>query len=259
MIVLKLLGGLGNQLFCCAFGLALTRLGYEVAFDKSELVEGTHREYSLGEYFDLEFKEISDHVIYEKSLRFDSQMLEPPDGSTLVGYWQSEAYVGDQADWLRNRFNAYWMAKPLLSPADEIYQEIYKSNSVFIHVRRQDYVGLQHFHGMPTLDYYREAVEKIRSTIFDPKFFVFSDDTSWCKENFPSDFYVVEGTDKYEDLRLMASCKHAVIANSSFSWWACWLGDNQLGRTVIAPKKWFAVGKDQADDTDIVPERWQRI
>jgi hypothetical protein len=112
---------------------------------------------------------------------------------------------------------------------------------------------------MPGLDYYAAAVELIYTRHLDPKFFVFSDDTNWCKENFPSTFHIVEGTDKHEDLRLMASCKHAVVANSSFSWWGAWLGDNQAGRTVIAPRRWFAVEKDKADDTDIVPERWLRI
>ena len=259
MIVVKLLGGLGNQLFQRAYGLALESRGYDVAFDTSALVEGTHREYSLEEYFDLQLKSPVGQTIYEKSLRFDPQMLVPPDDSTLVGYWQSEKYVGDQADCLRHKFNRHWMFKPLQPHAKEINAEIYKSNSVFIHVRRQDYVSLQHFHGMPTIDYYREALRRIKSVSYEPKAFVFSDDPVWCYENFPKDFIIVRGTNKHEDLRLMASCKHAVIANSSFSWWGAWLGDNQLGRMVIAPKNWFAVEKDKADDTDIVPERWLRI
>lgn len=259
MIVVRLLGGMGNQLFQRAYGMALSARGYEVSFDKSALIEGTHREYSLEEYFDLPLKDSIGQCIYEKSLAFDVDKLYPADNTTLVGYWQSEKYFIEQADRLRSRFNNHWMHKPLQPLEKEVWGEIYKSNSVFMHVRRQDYVGLQHFHGMPTLDYYREAAEIIRSKTYKPTFFVFSDDTAWCKENFSSDFRIVEGTNKYEDLRLMAGCKHAVVANSSFSWWGAWIGDNQLGREVIAPKRWFAADKDKADDTDIVPERWLRI
>jgi hypothetical protein len=259
MIVIKLLGGLGNQLFQRAYGFALSSRGYHVAFDRSGLIEGTHREYSLEEYADLEFKEPLVKHVYEKSLRFDSAMVWPADNTTLVGYWQSEKYFEDQADRLRSRFNSLWMAKPVPFHKKEIAEEIYRSNSVFVHVRRQDYVGLQHFHGMPSMRYYEEAADRIRNRVYDPRFFVFSDDTDWCKANFPSDFYVVEGTSKHDDLRFMASCKHAIVANSSFSWWGAWIGDNQLGRMVLAPKKWFTVDADKADDTDIVPERWTRL
>jgi hypothetical protein len=149
MIVVKLLGGMGNQFFQRAYGFALECRGYEVAFDKSALVEGTHREYSLEEYFDLQFKEPIGRIIYEKSLRFDPQMLEPPYEATMVGYWQSEKYFEAQSDRIRSKFNHHWMQKPLQSPAKEIGAEICESNSVFIHVRRQDYVNLQHFTGCP--------------------------------------------------------------------------------------------------------------
>src|ERR1700686_2310415 len=92
MITVRLLGGLGNTLFQYAYGLALREMGYEVQYDRSSLVEGTHREYSLG-YFGIEAAtERSGPFFYESSLRYNKANLSPVDPSTMVGYWQSEKY-----------------------------------------------------------------------------------------------------------------------------------------------------------------------
>jgi hypothetical protein len=260
MITVKLLGGMGNQMFQMAFGLALKKRGYQVQFDKSALVERTHREYSLGIFADLPFGCV-DKCIYEKRMLFNPEYLSPPDSVMMVGYWQTEKYFEDIAQDVRDAFEfktPYSMRNgpPELS---ETWDKIYRSRSVAIHVRRQDYVNLQHFHGMPTIGYYRYATKLIRDKHYDPTFFVFSDDIQWCRENFPQDFTFVSGTDKYEDLRLMSSCKHIITANSSFSWWAAWLGDNQVGRTVVAPARWFADETAEAGAADIVPARWNRL
>src|SRR6202030_3632130 len=151
-----------------------------------------------------------------------------------------------------------WMTEPLNERAGEIEKEIFSSQSVFMHIRRQDYVGLQHFHGLLPVEYYREALKLIRSVRgLDTKVFVFSDDQVWCRQNLPQDFRFVTGTNMWEDMRLMASCKHAILANSSFSWWGAWLGDNQQGRTVVAPRRWFT--SPDVDDRDLVPSRWLKI
>ena len=255
MIVIKLLGGLCNQLFQWAYGQALQARGYEVAFNRDALVEGTYREYSLGEYFDLPNHPVTGSTVTEKSLMFNPEYLDPPDGSTVCGYFQNEKYFRSLSDQIRHGFNFHWMKNRLTGTAAEISNQIYLSNSVFMHVRRQDYIGLQHFHGMPTIEYYREALNLIRSRHYNVKAFLFTDDYWWCAENFPSDIKIVTGTNKYEDLRLMASCKHAIIANSSFSWWSCWLGDNQLGRTVVAPKNWFSADVEN----EVAPERWTKL
>lgn len=255
MIVIKLLGGLGNQLFAWAYGQALQSRGYEVAFNRDALVEGTHREYSLGEYFDLPNHPVTDRIVTEKSMMFDPAYLDPPDGSTIVGYFQTEKYFKSLADQIRYGFNFHWMKKRLTGVAAEISNQIYLSNSIFMHVRRQDYVGLQHYHGLPTIEYYRNALQEIRTRHYGVKAFLFTDDYWWCVENFPSDIQIVVGTNKYEDLRLMAGCKHAILANSSFSWWSAWLGDNQLGRTVVAPKRWFSADVEN----EIACERWMKL
>jgi hypothetical protein len=259
MITVKLLGGLGNQLFQFAYGAALTSRGYDVQFSRSSLVEGTHREYSLGFLGDdVPLGERSWPQVYENTMRYCAENLAPKDPSTLVGYWQSEKYFSDIKYTIRQRVRTALENMHFVStPFSFISEEIYRSAGIGVHVRRQDYVNLQAFHGMPTLDYYREAISTIHARTNSARVFIFSDDPEWCKQNFP-EHTIVEGTTKYEDLRLMSRCKHMVLANSSFSWWGAWLGDDSLGRTVIAPKQWFT--DSNTDYSDIVPaERWVKL
>src|SRR5208282_6684744 len=106
------------------------------------------------------------------------------------------------------------------------------------------------------------AIDHIRSHSEGVKFFVFSDDPEWCKANFP-EFLTIDhnkagnGTapgKEHEDLWLMSLCRHAIIANSSFSWWGAWLGDDQPNRVVIGPERWFVT--PNLETKDIIPERW---
>jgi Glycosyl transferase family 11 len=261
MITVRLLGGLGNQMFQRAYGIALESKGYQVAYDRTHLVEGTHREYSL-DGFDSEISLRSNmglssipfgNQVYEVGMRYQERYTTPIDNALMIGYWQSEQYFKNVIPKVLKAFSKF--TTPLSRQA-EMYKRIigYTDDSAFIHVRRQDYVALQHVHGMPSLDYYNNALEEINPT----QVFIFSDDPGWCFRNFKSTYNVVHGTTKFEDLQLMRACRHAVIANSSFSWWGAWLGDCQMPRTVIAPKQWFnpAAG---IDDTDIVPERWRKV
>lgn len=115
-------------------------------------------------------------------------------------------------------------------------------NSVSIHVRRGDYLRHREIYGnICTRLYYSEAIRIINGQVDDPHFFVFSDDIEWCRQEFKSlskvnfvDWNVLHA---YFDMRLMAQCKHNIIANSSFSWWAAWLNENE-GKIIIMPKKW---------------------
>jgi hypothetical protein len=242
MITVKLLGGLGNQMFQAAYALALESRGYAVQLDRTALIEGTHREYSLG-YFNAKAEGWSNgREVYEDGMRYNPSYLEPTDGCTMIGYWQSEKYFIDIADKVRGKFKF-----PEISPRMPYH--------IAIHVRRQDYVGLQHFHGIPGINYYREGVANIRRAVgANLQVLVFSDDHSWCRENLPSNFQIVDGGNKYDDLRMMSECYYHVIANSSFSWWGAWLGGQRM---VVAPKQWFS--DPSVDYSDIVPESWTRI
>lgn len=131
--------------------------------------------------------------------------------------------------------------------------------SVAIHVRRGDYVrDIQTYNLMGeicTKEYYQEAVKQFDD---NSTFFVFSDDTEWCKRNFnlPNAIYVShnQGLDSWQDMVLMSACCHQIIANSSFSWWAAWLNHNPQ-KMVIAPSKWF----NDIEDRELVPTSWRRI
>jgi Glycosyl transferase family 11 len=241
MITVKLLGGLGNQMFQAAFALALKYRGYDVQLNKSAMVEGTHREYSLG-YFGIEaVTSSSGPLFYEKGLRYNPDNLSLADPCTAEGYWQSEKYFLSIADHIRYLF--------------QFKNPVSSMPAIAIHVRRQDYVGLQHFHGMPSIDYYREGVKHIYQQVgrhLDVD--VFSDDPQWCREHFPSCYNFISGNSKYDDMKLMAAHDYHVIANSSFSWWGAWLGSQKI---VVAPKQWFTT--PTVDSTDLVPERWVKI
>jgi hypothetical protein len=242
MITVKLLGGLGNQMFQYVYGLALKSWGYQVRYDRSSLIEGTHREYSLGHFGIEACYPATDVAIYESSMKFNEEYLAPPDSATMVGYWQTEKYFKNVENKVRLLFKF-----PDSGPRMPYH--------IAVHVRRQDYVNLQHFHGMPGVDYYREGVARIRKAVgANLQVLVFSDDIEWCRSNFPKEFQMVSGKNKYEDLKLMSECDYHVIANSSFSWWGAWLGGQRM---VIAPKQWFSDAS--IDYSDVVPERWVKI
>lgn len=255
MITVRLLGGLGNQMFQRAYGLALESRGYEVQYDRAHLVEGTHREYSLHGFVpEIRLGTSNENLVYESSMEFNPAYLEPKDGSTMVGYWQNEKYFQDIEPKVREAFQF----KVGVRDANEMLGfEGIVSESVFMHVRRQDYVNLTHFHGMPAVMYYREALKLIRLYCPIVRAFIFTDDPLWCRENFPQDISVVTGHNKFEDLQYMAACRHGVVANSSYSWWAGFIGDIQRRRIVVAPQLWFAA--ENMKHINPARDHWHRL
>ena len=108
---------------------------------------------------------------------------------------------------------------------------------------------------------YRECISRLRAEVADPHLFVFSDDIAWAKcelSAFDSITFVEHNRteEDYEDLRLMSLCRHAIIANSSFSWWGAWLKANDIGMT-ITPEPWF--DKKTIPTADLIPGTWLKI
>lgn len=181
----------------------------------------------------------------------------------LDGYWQSERYFADIAEVIRTDFTFPAMTG---SRNLELSKRILESHSpVSLHVRRGDYVNnakTAKFHGgICSMEYYQKAVQMIQGISENPLFVVFSDDPSWVRINFtlpPNTVYVDwnSGSKSFQDMQLMASCSHHIIANSSFSWWGAWLGRNPE-KTVIAPARWF--NGDLSDGSGVVPEQWIKI
>jgi hypothetical protein len=255
-MIVRLNGGLGNQMFELAFGVSMgAARGEEVLFSHPQ-VGG--RPYGLSAYSaNVRLVNERPPVYNEPGFQFDPNAINAPRGATFVGYWQTEKYFNAglvrQALTLRNEPSDKSKAVADAIRADE--------KSAFLHVRRGDYTQgtTNAFHGMPTMDYYTTAIAGIKAAHEGARFFIFSDEPDWCRANFPKDFTIVDHNAgaPHEDIWLMSQCRHAVTANSSFSWWGCWLGDTQTERVCISPKRWFAGANLNTDD--IIPDRWMKL
>lgn len=291
MIVSKIIGGLGNQMFQYAAGRALSlRLGAPFMLDTRDFSGyKLHQGFELKRLFNYDIKVASDDELRNilgwqrakltqqilrrpqlKNLRCKSYVVEPyfnywdginqlKDNCYIDGYWQSEQYFAEYADVVHKDFT---FKLPISVKNIEIAQHISQVNAVSLHMRRGDYVTDKRnaFIGVCSLVYYREAIDTIKFKVDKPVFFVFSDDIAWVKNNLVLDKTAVfvghnQGDESYNDMRLMSLCKHNIIANSSFSWWGAWLNANP-SKIVIAPKQWFASKKD---DSDLVPASWLKI
>ena len=179
----------------------------------------------------------------------------------LHGYWQSEKYFSEFSTQLHEDL----IFPPLPRRAQAIAQRIQTcSNAVSVHIRRGDYMNnaqTQAFHGLTGQDYYTNALKHMDNQCGKSELFLFSDDPRWVKENFDSHGHNATIVDlqspdaPHHDMHLMSLCRHHIIANSSFSWWGAWLG-NDTGLT-IAPKRWFA--DTNVDTSDIIPDRWLQL
>jgi len=295
MIIIKLQGGLGNQMFQYAIGRKLSLLNKaELKLDLSFLLDRTHRQnftyrdYNLNIFnLKIEFttqEEIKPFVNYldskikrkiytylflrknnkyinEKQFTYDPDIFKLTGNIYLDGYWQTEKYFSDIKNILYNDFT---IKIPQDKKNQEINNIIKNSNSVSIHIRRGDYITNKqsyNIHGICDLDYYNNCVNLLSKQIENANFFIFSDDHQWAKENLKLDYPMTfidhnDASKNYEDLRLMSQCKHNIIANSSFSWWGAWLNQNPQ-KIVYAPQKWF---NDSSRNTkDLIPEQWIKV
>lgn len=178
----------------------------------------------------------------------------------IDGYFQTEKYFPGSAESLRREFTPV----ASLSPANAAIAALAREcESVMIHVRRGDYVNnakTLKVHGVCSVAYYQQAIATMRARAGNPRFFVFSNDMAWARDNLAlgADAVFVEGNkDAPEvDIHLMAQCRHHIIANSSFSWWGAWLAASPQ-KTVIAPTPWFDNSRHNA--SDLVPASWLRV
>ena len=253
-MIVSIQGGIGNQLFQYAFGRSVSIVrNEELFFTKAGC--GGDREYSLDAFnVKIQWAEGRQPQRGEPVFRFDAGVYTEPRGLWYHGYWQTEKYFNVPV--VREELRFKNMPTTI---AIKWADKITTGKNAFIHVRRGDYLKEPHqsFHGNLSMQYYNEGIDRIKQVQPDAKFFIFSDDTEWCKSNFSKEYEVVEGTDRFEDMYLMSLCRHAVIANSSFSWWGAWLGDEKKDRVVIAPRKWFQSPSMSYDD--VIPDRWVKL
>jgi hypothetical protein len=293
MIIARLVGGLGNQLFQYAVARRLAHvLQAPLKLDRTYYETRRLRSYHL-HAFNIEESFASREQLSEilgpsgkglvriafrlrKSWKpgsrwtvireghigpLDPRVMNASGNVYLDGYWQTEKYFADVQDIIRREFTVKYEQDP---QSQEIVRLIESTRSVSVHIRRGDYVSdarTSRVHGSCPLGFYQECVRRIVERVALPRFFVFSDDPRWAVENlrleWPTTYVTHNDASKaYEDLRLMSSCKHNIIANSSFSWWAAWLNPNP-GKIVFAPRKWL---NDPTYDTrDLVPRTWIRV
>ncbi len=293
MIIVKLKGGLGNQMFQYAFGRNLSILkNVKLKIDIEEYNRHRLREYSLDCFnifadiasaqdlkkVDVDYSIIN--KIYKKIIKrksnkhlieniemegiFYSEIFDIEDDIYLDGYWQNEGYFKNIEPIIKKDFS---FKTPPSGLNKDYLERIKNSNSVSVHIRRGDYVNNHQtlkVHGLLDLSYYNKTISIIRNKIKNPVFFAFSDDIDWAKKNLDIDGSIIfvnhnNEQNAFEDLRLMINCKHNIIANSSFSWWGAWLNDNQ-NKVIIAPRQWFSKEEmKKRKSFNIVPLNWIKI
>lgn len=291
MIITRLNGGLGNQMFQYAAGRCLAHsLNTELKLDISRFRQDSLRGYELSAFSitgtiaaeedlnrvrhplpwmlihpaqalkSLIRQNSTIQYVKEKQFQFDPAFFDLPDNIYLEGYWQSEKYFKRIEPLIRQEFRLH------VGPGaqvQELSERIREGNAISIHIRRGDYVNnpsTNATHGVCSVGYYHQAVERISRQVGDLRFWIFSDDPAWVKENITLDYpyYCIPDhhLKNYEDMYLMSCCKHHIIANSSFSWWGAYLGSNP-GKIIIAPKNWFK--KTDISTTDLLPESWIQL
>ena len=287
------MGGLGNQMFQYAAGkrvalLRKTALKADVSFLNDTSFSHTKRKLELDIFSsgisiateaelnkfaaiqNSKFKKgvrlifpfiFPYHSIGEPFHQYNPDILNAPKNSLLIGYWQTEKYFLPIQGMIRKDFI---FKKPLENLNKTLAEEMASCSSVSMHIRRGDYVHnreTSQVHGICRPEYYTAALEFIKTKIDNVHVYIFSDDMAWVKTNMHFDVPVTyidnnKGDNSYIDMQLMSLCRHNIIANSSFSWWGAWLNNNP-GKVVIAPAKWFS--DSSINVNDVIPEGWQKL
>lgn len=255
-IGIKFMGGLGNLLFQVATTLAIGwDKNYLPVFNllMSEGRKKTYRGNILSKIMRLDYGKITFTEIRENGFPYQSLELPPEKNILLYGYFQSWKYFHHRRGEILGKLNLESKV------VNKKYQEIitkHNKETISVHIRRTDYLKIPEFHNTLTLEYYRKAIEK-----FSPEatFVLFSDDINYCRsqETFQklSHVYFVEGLEDYEDFILMSKCQNHIIANSSFSWWASYIG----GGRIIYPQQWFGNLGPKVAWEDLVFPEWEGI
>lgn len=288
MIIAKISGGLGNQIFQYAAGRSLAianncelkldlswfelfklHNGYELSrFAIKAEIANTNEVFQLVRYQSRWVKALRKRIglsnkahFVEYGFSFCPDFMKLTQPVYIDGHWQSYKYFESISPIICTELEPI---NQLSDASLRIAEKITKVDAISVHVRRGDYLAnkaINKVHGVIEVDYYMKAIQRIRKTIPSPHFFVFSDDLEWAINNLglqDEGTFVShnKGASSYEDMRLMNLCKHNIIANSSFSWWGAWLNQNK-NKIVIYPKKWF--NDPSKNISDLTPVTWISI
>lgn len=283
MIIVKLKGGLGNQMFQYAFGINLAKsngtklmldvsnygkpseirnlalndfkVEYEVLPEKLVRTFNKHKHPIINKVINIFFRRT--HIYVERKVSPFNPNIFSKNCGFFDGYWQSEKYFRN----IREEIIAHFRPKELKDSDNELIKLLRGGNFVSIHVRRTDYLNNKNaqIYVECSLEYYINALAYVKAICPDIKVVVFSDDYEWVKQNLKIGPYLDMSEHKnqaYLDIYLMSLCKHNIIANSTFSWWGAWLNQNE-NKVVIAPEFFFR--DENKFKNDIIPTSWIRI
>ncbi len=292
MLIVRLKGGLGNQLFQYALAKSLALMGKEVFLDASFYQYSTETKFHyLLDCFrvDPRLKILQSSQIpwifrnppgdfpkkaalalrimgftgtwsyyLERQSRFYPEVLNLKEPAYLDGYWQTEKYWHPYKESIVSDFTP----KEISAGYGNWLENIGNATAVSVHVRRGDYISNPYsrlVHTICSMEYYRAAFALMTEKLGDPVFFAFSDEPDWVKANFGflgESLKVISGLKlkDYEEMILMSRCQHHIIANSTFSWWGARL-NGRSGKIVIAPKQWFYRKRHY----DLIPDDWVQL
>lgn len=300
MVITKITSGLGNQMFQYATGRAIANcLGAELKLDIGGFDKDRVRRYELDRFkinAEIAFPEdirvvagvlgtrngtvaklvrnichrqgsvgriVAGSRFVERHFHFDPNVSNIKDDVYVQGKWQSAKYFSDIYDILKDEFQLKFARKEDAELSELMEKDEF---SVSLHVRRGDYVHYsqcgQIYTVLPT-EYYKMAVKYIETQLSKPRFYIFSDDLDWLKENLHIEGATVvdmKGPDRGpRDLFLMTKCRHHIISNSTFSWWGAWLSSISDG-IVCGPKQWFApTTQKKRNMSDLFPPSWIKL
>jgi hypothetical protein len=292
MKIVKIYGGLGNQMFQYAFAMSLAAKGLDDVFiDSSALVgDRVHHGYELDRVFGVALSEARpldvdrlssrpsgiagrirrkyftkpSHFI-DREFRYQGELLSRTGDTYYEGYWQSEKYFKDIEKEIRAGFA---FKAPLAEKNLSLLADIPRP-AVSVHVRRGDYLKYDNLN-ICSPAYYEKALAALTASSGIASLLVFSEDVEYCKASLRlgalSAVFVDwnKGSDSWQDMAMMSLCDHHIIANSSFSWWGAWL-DPKPTKRVVAPSVWnrqTAAGGDRYyrfSFGDVLPEAWETV
>lgn len=277
MRLIKITGGLGNQMFIYAFYLQMRKRFNSVFIDLSDMVHyNVHYGYEINRVFNLPHTEFCMNQKIKKILEFlffktilerkQKGRMEPYTKKYIwpliyfKGFYQTEKYFADIKDEVRKAFTFNMSLASAKSKKTALEMD-QNEHSVSIHIRRGDYLQPKHWEAIGQicqLEYYQNAIKEIEKHIENPVYYVFSEDLKWVKENLnlKNAVYIDwnKGDNSWQDMMLMSHCHHHIICNSTFSWWGAWL-DSRKKKIVIGPQQWT---KHENSDT-ILPQEWIKV
>lgn len=269
-------GGLGNQLFGWALGYSVSKSsGFNCRFNISK-IEG--RKYEL-EYFGVTgysatpFQNLPQrnrvirklyqylpgtlkrNTFVEAGFHFQDRFLSPRNRASYYGYFQSYKYFERHEDEIRNFLNSSVSSNYQYNLASSF---IHNRKPYAVHIRRGDYIGREHFHGLTSIDYFKRAIKNVLVKDELATFILFSDSPEITRELIAEVDYLPDITDGFspaETLMLMSKCKGVIGSNSSFSWWAAYLMDQDAVK--VFPRPWFSNGA--INTQDLLPAHWVQL